>query len=60
MTPLYRQPYRPVESRTPRSIAALHTTVWSPAKNISLISYYIGITPVIKEKNATYKNILPM
>ena len=43
MTPLYRQPYRPVASRTPRSIAALRSTVPVASKNSE-----IGITPVIK------------
>ena len=42
MTPLYRQPYRPVASRTPRSIAALRSTVPVASKNSE-----IGITPVI-------------
>ena len=41
MTPLYRQPYRPVASRTPRSIAALRSTVPVASKNSE-----IGITPV--------------
>ena len=41
MTPLYRQSYRPVASRTPRSIAALRSTVPIASKNSD-----IGITPV--------------
>ena len=41
MNPLYRQPYRPVASRTPRSIAALRSTVPVASKNSE-----IGITPV--------------
>ena len=42
VTPLYRQPYRPVASRTPWSIAALRSTVPVASKNSE-----IGITPVL-------------
>ena len=42
MNPQYRQPYRPAESHTPRSIAALHGTVPVGSKNSE-----IGFTPVI-------------
>ena len=38
-----KQPYRPVESRIPRSIAALHSTVQVASKTSE-----IGITPVVK------------
>ena len=49
MTPLYRQPYRPVASRTPRSIAALRSTVPVASKNSK-----IGIPPVVNGLKLSY------
>ena len=55
MTSLYQQQYRPVESRTPWSIAALHSTVPVASKNseIGITSVVYGDTYVKNSRNFT-------